>query len=79
MRIYAGRHGTRVSMSPFTAMLVGMFVWPVQIMWSLFKLMIPIAVLALAVTWRITVWTVRTTGEGVSWAWKWRQRLGTPE
>jgi hypothetical protein len=66
-------------MGPFTALLIGMFVWPVQIMWRLFKLMIPIAIVALAVTWRLGVWTVRTTGEGISWAWKWRQRLGAPE
>jgi hypothetical protein len=69
MRIYTGRHGTRVSMGPFTALLVGMFVWPVQIIWHLFKLMVPIAIVVLAVTWRFSVWTVRWTIDGGKILW----------
>jgi hypothetical protein len=69
MRVYIGRHGTRVSVGPFAALLVDLFGWPVPIMWHLFKLMIRIAIMVLAVTWRLGVWTVRWTIDGGKILW----------
>jgi hypothetical protein len=47
-----------------------------RLLWHLFKLTVPVFVLVAVVSWRLTKWTVRTTWEGISWSWKWRQRLG---